>query len=66
MLTVKQFEQINIIEYRFEKEKYARNVGLIFKQRDSLSIQQHDGNDVPPFDDTVGYTFTQKIVSYGK
>lgn len=66
VLTVRQFEQINIIEYRYELEKYARNIGLVFKQSDSLSIQQQDVNDDIPYDDTVGYTFTQKIVSYGK
>lgn len=58
--TVKQFEQINIIETRFEQEKFARNVGLIYKQRDSLSKQGLN------FADTIGYTFIQKIVSYGK
>jgi hypothetical protein len=58
VVTVKQFEQINFIENRYEEEKYARNVGLIYKQRDSL---YHGGGP-----DTTGYTFRQKIVSYGK
>jgi hypothetical protein len=66
VVTIKQFEQINIIESRFETEKYARNVGLIYKQRDSLYLHQHDANDSPPFDDSTGFTFRQKIVSYGK
>jgi len=58
VITVKHFEQINFIEYIFEVEKYARNVGLIYKVRDSL----YDGGTA----DTIGYTYTQKIVSYGQ
>lgn len=58
VVTVKHFEQINFIEYIYEVEKYARDIGLIYKVRDSL----YDGGTA----DTVGYTFTQKIVSYGQ
>ena len=58
VVTVKQFEKINFIENIYEAEKYARNAGLIYKKRDSI---YHGGGA-----DTVGYTFTQKIVSYGK
>lgn len=58
VVTVKQFENINFIENIYEAEKYARNVGLIYKVRDSL---YHGGGA-----DTVGYTFIQKIVLYGK
>jgi hypothetical protein len=56
--TVLQFEQKNFIENRYEVEKYARNVGLIYKQADSY---YHGGGL-----DTVGYEYRQKIVSYGK
>ncbi|MBI4932000.1 MAG: hypothetical protein HY841_14670 [Bacteroidetes bacterium] len=63
---IKQFEEINLVKFQVEKEKFARNVGLIYKQKDSLSLQQHDANDNPPFDDTVGYKYIQKIISYGK
>lgn len=66
VVTVKQFEQINIIEHRYEAEKYARNVGLICKEADSLYFGQANANDTPPFDDTSGYTVKQKIVSYVK
>jgi hypothetical protein len=58
VLTVKQFQQIDFIQYRYELEKYAKNVGLIYKERDSI----YTGGTA----DTVGYTFTQKIISYGK
>ena len=63
---VKQYQEINLVQYQVEKEKFARNIGLIYKQRDSLSINPRNGNDFPPYDDTVGYFFTQKIISYGK
>lgn len=66
VLSVKQFEEINIVKYQIETEKYARNAGLVFKQYDSLSFQPKDTSDFPPYDDTVGYTFIQKIKSYGK
>lgn len=58
VITVQQHKQIDFIQYRYEVEKFARNVGLIYKVRDSL----YDGGKA----DTIGYTYTQKIVSYGK
>lgn len=58
VITVLQNKQIDFIQYVYEVEKYARNVGLVYKERDSL----YDGG----FADTVGYTYKQKIVSYGK
>lgn len=61
---VMQFTRIDIIEYRYEYEKYARNVGLIYKTRDSLYFSSQNGS--PPYIDTIGYRYTQKIISYGK
>ena len=62
--TVTQFQKKDIIDTIDEAEKYARNIGLIYKKRDSLyfsysSITQN-------YSDAVGYRFTQKIISYGK
>lgn len=56
---IKQYENINFIEERYEEEKYARNVGLIYKHITSI---YHGGNPNEKF----GYKFTQKIVGYGK
>jgi hypothetical protein len=56
--TIKQLKKIDFIEYIYEAEKYVRNVGLVYKVRDSL----YDGGTV----DTIGYMYTQKIISYGK
>ena len=58
VVTVKQFEQKNFIEYIYEVEKYARNVGLVYKERDSI---YHGGTA-----DSSGYLFRQKVISYGK
>lgn len=58
VVTVLQYEQIDFIEYIYEAEKYAANVGLVYKQRDSI----YDGGGP----DSIGYLFTQKVISYGK
>jgi hypothetical protein len=58
VVTVEQYDQDDFIQYRYEMEKYARNIGLIYKIQDSL----YDGGGA----DTIGYTYSQKIVSYGK
>ena len=58
--TVSQFDEENLVLSQIEKEKFARNVGLIYKQRDSLVKQGTN------FADTTGYRVTQKIISYGK
>lgn len=59
VITVRQYQQINIIEYINEEEKFAKHIGLIYKRRDSL----YWGGSP---DDSIGYRFTQKIISYGK
>lgn len=58
--TVTQFDEENLVLSQIEKEKFARNVGLIYKQRDSVVKQGVN------FADTVGYRFSMKIMSYGK
>ena len=58
VVTVRQSQKIDFIEYIYEAEKYARNIGLVYKVRDSL----YDGGTA----DTIGFMYTQKIISYGK
>ena len=58
VVTVSQFFMDNAIEYINEEEKFAKHVGLIYKQSENI---YHGAGE-----DTVGYTFTQKIISYGK
>ena len=58
VVTVLQSEQKDFIRYIYEVEKYARGVGLVYKERDSI---YHGGTT-----NLVGYVFKQKIVSYGK
>ena len=55
---VSQFQSINLIQYQNEFEKYARNVGLIYKERDSLYF----GTTT----DTLGYKFKQQLLSFVK
>ncbi|MFI5164109.1 MAG: hypothetical protein ACHQHP_02560 [Bacteroidia bacterium] len=59
VITIAQLNDVNYIEYMYQYEKYARNIGLIHKERDSL-FWAGTSND------TIGYTFNQKIISYGK
>lgn len=58
VVTILQTEQKDFIRYIYEVEKYARGVGLVYKERDSI---YHGGTA-----DFVGYMFKQKIVSHGK
>ena len=58
VLRVTQLKNINLILYQNEFEKFAKGIGLIYKKMDSLKWS--DGQD------TIGYTFTQKIISHGK
>jgi hypothetical protein len=58
--TVKQYENVNLIETKYEIEKYAANVGLIYKHITSI---YHEGDSI---NNKFGYRFTQKIVGYGK
>lgn len=56
---VQQYINTNVILYQIEEEKFAAGVGLVYKRMDSLYFGYINH-------DTVGYTFTQKFVSYGK
>ena len=58
-VVVKQFENINLIEKQEFKEVYARNIGLIYKEKIDLKTE---------INGTIksGYRLYQKITSYGK
>lgn len=58
-VTIKQLENINLIEKQESKEVYARNIGLIYKEIIDLKTEVNG---------TIkrGYIYTQKIKSYGK
>lgn len=59
VITVKQLLNDNAIEYISEEEKFAKHIGLIYKKQYSL---YWGGSPA----DSIGYRFTQKIISYGK
>ncbi|MBI4946463.1 MAG: hypothetical protein HY840_08695 [Bacteroidetes bacterium] len=61
VVTVTQANDKNFVLSQVEQEKFARNVGLIYKQNDSLTMQG-GGN----FSDTVGYRFSMKVIEFGK
>ncbi len=63
VLMVKQYEAIDFIEKILWAEKYARNVGMIFRQHDSLYF---NGDSSAQAKQRIGYRVTQKIQSYGK
>jgi hypothetical protein len=58
-VTVKQLENINLIEKQESKEVYARNIGLIYKEIIDLKTEVNG---------TIksGYRYYQKLKSYGK
>jgi hypothetical protein len=58
-VTVNQYEFLSAINRIIKKEKYARGVGLVYRQRDSLNINGL-GQVIN------GIEFTQTVTSYGR
>lgn len=58
-VTIKQFENINLIEKQEFREIYARNIGLIYKEM--IDIKTEVNGTIKS-----GYRYYQKIKSYGK
>lgn len=66
-LSVTQINIQNLVDTKYSIEKYARHVGLIYKQLILLNKQPANQQDLPPFDDTVATAFyTIKLIQYGK
>jgi hypothetical protein len=66
-LTVTQINVQNLVDTKYSVEKYAKNVGMIYKQLILLNKQPSSQSDQPPFDDTVATAyFTMKLIQYGK
>lgn len=64
VMTISQADDENSIERRFSQEKYARNVGLIYKEQWILDTQEID--DDLPWEAKAwsGFILTQKLISY--
>ena len=43
---MKQIDETNLIEIRFANERYARGVGMIFKEYTDLDLQTGAGTEV--------------------
>lgn len=64
--TVLQRDESNLVERVFAQEKYAKNVGLIYKELLQIKKQPRDTADLPPYEDTTGVWYRLKVVEYGK
>jgi hypothetical protein len=65
VLQVKQIDTKTLISYQYEVEKYAKGVGLVYRE-----IKEIYSNNVVagvPIENRIekGFLFTQKLVSYG-
>jgi hypothetical protein len=64
-LTVEQINRNILTRTEYSVEKYARNVGLIYKEMLILDKQPENAQDTPPFNDTSGYYYTAKAIEFG-
>jgi len=64
--TVIQSNVENLVDKKYAIEKYAKNVGLVYKEYMVLKKQPRDSTDFPPYNDTSGVWFRLKVRSWGK
>lgn len=64
--TVLQNDVENLVDRKYGVEKYAKNVGLVYKEYLVLQKQPKDSADYPPYEDTTGVWFRLKVRSWGK
>lgn len=66
VVTIQQINVSNFIDTKYSVEKYAKNVGLVYKQMILLKKQPKDSNDLPPYDFiTVCQQYSLKVIGYG-
>jgi hypothetical protein len=63
VLTVLQYEDINLVQERLFKEKYARGVGMVYKK--SVDITNTFNNSTGLWERSSGYDVTMTLSSYG-
>lgn len=63
VLTVKQFEEVNLIEEKIFEEKYAKGIGMVYKK--SVDLIKEYNNSTGEFERSLGYDITFTISSYG-
>lgn len=66
VIEVEQANDENAIELRFSKEKYAKNIGLIYKEQRILDTQCIDACIGQTWDEKAqkGFIFTQALINY--
>jgi hypothetical protein len=75
--SVATIEQINYSDFIMEKysiEKYAKNIGLVYKKFRIMKKEQENLGDIPPYNDTTGLQapypdravfYEAKVIGYG-
>lgn len=63
VLTVLQFEEVNLIEEKFFEEKYAKGIGMVYKKTVDISSELNSSTGV--FERSLGYDITMTLASYG-
>lgn len=63
VLTVLQFEEINLIEEKVFEEKYAKGIGMVYKK--SVDLSKEYNNSTGEFERSLGIDITMTLSSYG-
>jgi len=63
VLTVLQFEDINLVQERFFEEKYARGVGMVYKK--SLNVSKVYNSSTGLWERSLGTDITMTLAYYG-
>lgn len=63
VLTVLQFEEINLIEEKVFEEKYAKGIGLVYKK--TVDLTKEYNSTTGEFERSLGVDITMTLSSYG-
>lgn len=72
--TVEQINYSDLLVEKYSLEKYAKNVGLVYKKLRLMKKEPADGNDLPPYNDTTGLQapypdravfYEARVIGYG-
>jgi hypothetical protein len=63
VLTVLQFEEINLIEEKVFEEKYAKGIGMVYKK--SVDLTKEYNSSTGEFERSLGLDVTMTLSSYG-
>ena len=63
VLTVNQFEEVNLIEEKMFEEKYAKGIGMVYKK--SVDLTKEYNSATGEFERSLGFDITMTLSSYG-